>query len=1446
MDLSEYIVEPLRKDEEFTLFRGQHRDPGHAARSSILLMAPLSSHSAPSRPRHVEHERSRNSEDMAWGVRPIGVVQYDGQPVLVLENSGSEPLDALIRRPMKTGPFLRIALVKAFEEIKRLNDRLESENAILRERVDRPSDSALEIKRLQRCMNDLIGLLGLPAAWKGREPGEILPTLVDSLMGMLSLDFLYARVTVDADQKPLEVLRVGPSNRADEVAHFLDDWLGEHQINQPSQGLRKIGDQEVSIFPMRMGVEGDLGFIVAGSQRLGFPEQTEKLVLGVAANQTAVVLQQALLLSEQTRIAGELDRLVAERTRELAETNAELQLQVGLLQHLPVSAWTLKPDGTPDFVNQVWLNFSGQTHDFVRSHPEAWMTAVHPDHREAASKALWEGVRSGQSFAFETRSLRAKDGTWRWHLQQAVVLRDAEGKVLKFVGTTTDIDDQKRAEEELRASEVKLRRVIDTIPTLAWCNLPDGPNEFLSQSWHQYTGLSPEEAHGWGWQAAFHPEDLPPLMKAWQQLLISKESGEIEARLRRHDGEFRWFLIRVSPFCDETGTILRWYGTSTDIHDRKLADEALRASENNFRQIVDSIPGLVCTMSATGEIEHLNRQLLEYFGKTPGELKGWRLTDAVHPDDLPEVFKAFTYSVTTGTPYDIEHRCRRADGVYRWFQVRARAVHDTDDRIHGWYVLLTDIEDRKRAEEALRASESDLRQVLDNIPGLVNTLSPAGQIELANQPLMEYFGMTVEELNAWGTNGAVHPDDLARVTAGFSNSMITGTPYNSENRYRGADGVYRWFQVRTLPSRNREGRITRWYCLNTDIEDRKRAEDELKRSEAQYRVVIETAGDAVVSIDESGAIILANPATKRIFGYNQADLIGKHLSTLMPGAMREIQETGFTRHLETSARTLNSHGIEMTALRANGEEFPAEVSFGAMTSGEQRIFTGFIRDISDAKRAEEAILASERNLSLTIDTMPVLAWSARPDGGLYFVNQPWLVYTGLSPRAAEGWGWTATIHPDDVERLTEYWLSALAAGQPGEIEVRQRRFDGEYRWFLIRGNPLRDDSGTVVRWYGTNTDIHDRKLAEEQALRSEAFLAEAQHLARLGSFSWRVATGEIKWSEQLYRIFEFDPAVQITFALVGSRIHPEDLPVLDDMMARAQDAVTDLEYQHRLLMPDGSIKFLHFVAHASRDRDGQLEYVGAVQDVTQRQLSEAALATARAELAKIAGITSLGILTASIAHEVNQPLSGIMTNAATCLRMLNSDPPNIDGARETARRAIRDGNRASDVITRLRALFGKKEVGTELVDLNEASREVVALSLSDLQRNRVILLVDFADCLPPVRGDRIQLQQVVLNLVRNASDAMSCVEDRPRRLTIGTETVGGDVRLTVQDSGIGFSPETADRLFESFYTTKEDGMGIGLSVSRSIIQAHNGQLWATPNDGPGVTFAFSIPYECSS
>jgi C4-dicarboxylate-specific signal transduction histidine kinase len=262
----------------------------------------------------------------------------------------------------------------------------------------------------------------------------------------------------------------------------------------------------------------------------------------------------------------------------------------------------------------------------------------------------------------------------------------------------------------------------------------------------------------------------------------------------------------------------------------------------------------------------------------------------------------------------------------------------------------------------------------------------------------------------------------------------------------------------------------------------------------------------------------------------------------------------------------------------------------------------------------------------------------------------------------------------------------------------------------------------------------------------------------------------------------------------------------------------------------------------NQENAGRPVFIGAIQDVTESRVAEEALNRARSELAHVARVATLSTLTASITHEVNQPLSGIITNAGTCLRMLDANPPNVDGARETARRTIRDGHRASEVVTRLRALFKKKEFTLEPLDLNEATQEVVALSLSELQRNRVIVQSELADDLPSIIGDRVQLQQVVLNLLRNASDAMVGVDDRPRQLLIRTEREGSDrVRVTVRDAGTGFDRQSMDKLFDPFYTTKSDGMGIGLSVSRSIVERHHGRLWAEPNDGPGATFSFSIP-----
>ena len=500
------------------------------------------------------------------------------------------------------------------------------------------------------------------------------------------------------------------------------------------------------------------------------------------------------------------------------------------------------------------------------------------------------------------------------------------------------------------------------------------------------------------------------------------------------------------------------------------------------------------------------------------------------------------------------------------------------------------------------------------------------------------------------------------------------------------------------------------------------------------------------------------------------------------------------------------------------------------------------KEAGERKRAEEALAANERNLRLIVDSIPGMVSLLTPAGETELVNPQLVEYTGRTLEELRLWGTSDTIQAEDLPGVIQVFTRSITSGNPYDFELRIRRFDGVYRWFQSRGLAVRDADGRILRWCSLLTDIDERKRAEDALKRSEALLAEAQRLSRIGSFSWRVETDEITWSEQLYRIFEFDQGIPVTIELIGTRVHPEDITLLHDMIERLRGAGADFEYEHRLQMPDQSIKYLHLTAHGIRDNDGRLEYIGAVQDVTQRQISEEALAKARSELAQVTRVTSLATLTASIAHEVNQPLSGIVTNASTCLRMLAMEPPNVDGARETVRRTIRDGNRASEVITRLRALFSKKHTLAERVHLNDATREVIALSLCELQSNRVILRSDLADHLPLVTGVRVQLQQVILNLLRNASDAMSTIDDRPRELLIRTERDEGDrVLLSVKDAGIGFDPQTADRLFETFYTTKNDGMGVGLSVSRSIIESHQGRIWATLNDGPGATFSFSIP-----
>jgi PAS domain S-box-containing protein len=611
--------------------------------------------------------------------------------------------------------------------------------------------------------------------------------------------------------------------------------------------------------------------------------------------------------------------------------------------------------------------------------------------------------------------------------------------------------------------QFELTHLVDALPGLGWTALPDGQPEFLNQRWLDYTGLTAARAAGPGWMESIHPADRQSLFEYWRSCVAAGTPGETEARMRRHDGAYRWFLFRASPVRDATGNISRWLGFNVDIEDRKRTEQALRASELSWRQIVDNIPGLVATMGPGGEVEFLNRQTLEYFGKTQQELENWSLIGAVHPDDLPGVIAARARCIETGEIYQVEHRCRGADGVYRWFQVRGLPVRNTAGAITTWYLLLTDIEDRRKAEEALRSNERNLNLIINTIPASIHVLGTDGSVLFVNQAVLDYTGLTLADVQK--------PDYRARI-----------------------------------------------------------------------------------------------------------------------------------------------------------------------------------------------------------------------------------------------------FHPEDLVRVHAERLAALRQPFPFELEMRIRGADGRYRWFLTRYSPLLDGKGQLDRWYTASFDIEVLKEAQQELHDTHAALA-----------------------------------------------------------------------------------------HTTR-------------------------------------VMTIGELMASIAHEINQPLAGIITNVDSCLLMLANAEPNLDRARETLNRTIRDANRASEVIRRLRALFSKKETAAEPVDLTEATREVIALCSSDLQRKGIVLRTELADDLPTVSGDRIQLQQVILNLITNAADAMLGITDRPRDLIVKTELdAEQQVRVTVRDSGTGFNPRDAEKLFTSFYTTKPRGMGIGLSVSRSIIQGHHGRIWAAVNAGPGATFAFAIP-----
>ena len=886
----------------------------------------------------------------------------------------------------------------------------------------------------------------------------------------------------------------------------------------------------------------------------------------------------------------------------------------------------------------------------------------------------------------------------------------------------------------------------------------------------------------------------------------------------------------------------------------------LAATQHELQQTIDMIPGIVTCYRPDGERDFVNKPWRDYAGLTLSDIQGEGWRRIIHPDDAEESQRKWRISLATGEPFDFEHRLRRADGEWRWHMIRRVALRGTNGEILRWYGIGFDIEDQKRAEAALRDSEArlaeaqrELQATIDTIPVLVASYDRDGSLGYINRTGLDFSGLSDDDVknNRW--RGALHPDDLDAIQGQWLRCIATGEPFEAELRLRRHDGEYRWVATRRVPLRDNSGKVVRWYSAAFDIEDRKQAERALQKSErdlAEAKRELQQTIDMIPALASryrpDGTTDFVNQTWRSFTGLSHESWTGRGSAVVHPDDRQRVEQA-WAAHLAAA----EPFDMEQRMRRADGEYrwyFVRRVPLRD-AGGNVIAWYGAGYDIEDRKRAELALRAREaelaeaqRELQLTLDRIPTLAWQTRSDGYAEYLNKRWLDYTGLPLEQALGWEWQVAVHPDDLPGLLDRWREMLASGKAKEVEARMRRFDGEYRWFLFRPSPLRDEAGNVVRWYGTNTDIEDRKRAEHALQRSEAYLAEAQKLTLTGSFGWKIATGEIFWSEETYKIMGFERTIQPSLEIIIQRIHPDDRASVQRHLDRVADGQRNYDYEHRLLMPDGQIKYLHVRSQLVTDASGAEEMIGAVADVTEAKKAQEALQAAQAELAHASRVAVLGEISASIAHEVNQPLAAIVANGEACLRFLAREEPDLNDVRGAVEWIVKDGNRAGDVIQRVRALTRKTDGHRAALDVNDAIDDVVVLLQRELLAHRISVRRDLAAGLPSVLADRVQLQQVIINLTMNAIEAMQAVADRDRRLTIRSyQDESGQVIVAVEDSGAGFTAESQDRLFHAFFSTKPGGLGMGLSICRSIIEAHGGRLSASAKADRGATFQFALP-----
>ncbi len=1119
----------------------------------------------------------------------------------------------------------------------------------------------------------------------------------------------------------------------------------------------------------------------------------------------------------------------------------------------------------------------------------------------AVVMSAWYGGRGPGLFA----SLICVTGIWyrfippvnTWEL--APEYRPA---LLIFIGLCLFLTEfsagRRRAGQALRATEERFRALVQFSFDVYWET--DAEHRFTRQEFSERLTDAPAPGAEIG-KTRWEIPCVEPDEEAWRKHRATLDAHlpfrDFELARPTADGGRRYVSVSGIPAFDEIGRFVGYRGVGRHITERKRA-EAEHRSHLWFLESMDRVNRamqgtqdlqqmLSDVLLATLDIFACDRAWLIYpcdpdapswhavMEHTRPQFPGAFALQAELPVDR-DVAAAFSAARATpgavlfGPDYDLKIPALAADR----FAVRSQIAIAIDVKADKPYLfglhqcsrarVWTAEEQRLFQEIGRRLSDTisalsifrSLRESERNLDAAQRIAHVgwwerdyvSGRVSLSDEAC-RIFGVQPLDLPHWQERwvSLIHPEDREKTAAASDIALGGGPRYDVEYRVVRPDGMVRVVHSQGDVTRDESGRPVRQFGVMQDITELRRAEVELRareaalrESEQRYRTLFEKANDAIFLENDRDDIIEVNERACALVGYSRHELLRMRVRDLQAPEVRG--QAGRVIREE-----MDKHGgatFESVDLHRSGRRIPVEVTNTGISDKGQDLVLSVVRDITERKRAEEELRASEVRFRTFVDHAT----------DAFFLLDEQLNVVDANRQACETLGWSREelirMHPREFDvGLDEASIARLAqragAGEIITFETRHRRKDGTTFPVEIRTRTFRQ--GGKLFYLALARDISERKLAEESLRQSEAYLTEAQRLSHTGSWALDVASNRYVYtSEEFDRIFGFDPqGEKPTRETVLERMHPDDRISWKRILEKSVREKLDTTSQYRIVLPDGRVRHIHTIRHPMANSAGEVvKLVGTSIDITEHKRAEEErerLRRLEAELAHANRVNMLGELTTSIAHEVSQPLGAMVASAGAGARWLAADPPAMAEARSALDNIVADGKRAREVIARIRALTKRQMPRTDLLDLNRKILEVLAFTEQELRSHDIMLETKLDSTLPQVTGDRVQLQQVLLNLIVNAIEAMSAVNDRSRELTIVSARATDRVVVEVYDSGIGLDQEHAERVFDAFYSTKAEGLGIGLSISRSIVEAHGGRLWAAPNEPHGAVFRFSLP-----